>query len=72
MTQLFEKAIAEASKLPDAEQDRIARWLLSEIESDLRWDEAFSTSPDELSGLASQALREHRVGKTRRLDPDKL
>ncbi|MGK2856081.1 MAG: hypothetical protein ACSLFQ_02620 [Thermoanaerobaculia bacterium] len=71
MTQLFEKAIPEASKLSDAEQDRIARWLLSEIESDLRWDEAFSTSADELSGFASQALREHRDGKTRRLDPDK-
>lgn len=72
MTQLFEKAIAEASKLSDAEQDRIARWLLSEIESDLRWEETFSASADKLSGLASQALREHRDGKTRRLDPDKL
>lgn len=72
MTQLFEKAIAEAAKLPDAEQDRIAQWLLSEIESDLRWNDAFSTSAGELSVLASQALQEHRNGKTRRLDPDKL
>lgn len=72
MTHLLEKAIAEASKLPDAEQDRIAQWLLSEIESDRRWDEAFSSSTGELSRLARQALQEHRDGKTRPLDPDKL
>jgi len=72
MTHLLEKAIAEASKLPEAEQDRIAQWLLGEIESERLWDEAFQGSTDELSGLARKALQEHRDGKTRRLDPDEL
>jgi hypothetical protein len=72
MTKLLEKAFAEASKLPEAEQDVLAERLLSEIHSDRQWDEAFSKSGDLLSRLAEEALNEHRAGLTQDLDPDRL
>jgi hypothetical protein len=72
MTKLLEKAFAEASKLPEAEQDSLAERLLSEIDSDREWNEAFAKSGDLLSRLAEEALNEHRAGLTQDLDPDRL
>ena len=72
MTKLLEKAFAEATKLPKKEQDRLAKWVLAEITSEQRWEAAFRRSADQLSKLASQALGEHRNGKTRVLDPKHL
>ena len=40
MTQLLEKAFAEASKLPDDIQDSLATLMLEELESEQRWDQA--------------------------------
>jgi hypothetical protein len=71
MTELLQRAFNEASKLPDQEQDAVASWLLAEIESERRWDEAFSSSQQLLSELAEEALAEHRAGQTQDLDPDK-
>jgi len=72
MTKLLEKAFAEASKLPEADQDSLAERLLSEIQSDRQWDEAFAKSGDLLARLAEEALNEHRAGLTQDLDPDRL
>ena len=72
MTELLEKAFAEASKLPEGEQNSFARWLLVELESDRKWDEMFSDSQDLLSRLANDALAEHRQKKTKPLDIDTL
>ena len=72
MTKLLEKAFAEASKLPEAEQDSLAERLLSEIDSDREWTDAFAKSGDLLSRLAEEALNEHRAGLTQDLDPDRL
>ena len=72
MTKLLEKAFAEATKLPKREQDRLAKWMLAEITAEHGWDEAFRQSANQLSTLASQALNEHRKGKTRALDPETL
>ena len=72
MTKLLEKAFAEATKLPKKDQDELARWVLAEIAAEERWDETFRRSGDQLAKLAQQALNEHRKGKTRPLDPDKL
>jgi len=72
MTQLLEKAFAEASKLPDDIQDSLATLMLEELESEQRWDQAFASSPDLLSGLAAEALAEHRAGETQPLDPNRL
>ncbi len=72
MTKLLQKAFEEASKLPEQDQNAVASWLLAEMESELRWSEAFSSSPDLLAELAGEALSEHRAGLTQDLDPDRL
>jgi hypothetical protein len=71
MTKL-EMAFAEAAKLPEAEQEALASWILEEIASEKRWEEKFARSADALTRLADEALTEHRAGKTQRLDPDTL
>jgi hypothetical protein len=71
MTQLLEKAFAQAAKLPAAEQDAVAALVLAELESERSWAESFATSQDKLEGLADEALREFAAGKTRPLDLDR-
>ncbi len=68
MTQLLERAFAAVSKLPDAEQDAVASFMLSELESEQRWSEAFAASQDQLAALADEALREFEAGETQPLD----
>ncbi|MBI3597778.1 MAG: hypothetical protein HY203_11575 [Nitrospirae bacterium] len=72
MTKLLEKALAEVSKLPKKEQDALATWILEELASEQRWERAFAESSDMLDRLADEALAEHREGRTKKLDPDKL
>jgi len=72
MTKLLEKAFAEAVKLPKKEQDKLAKWLLAELESERLWDAVFARSADELAKLADEALKEHRKGRTKPLNPEQL
>ena len=72
MTKLLEEAFAEASKLPEQEQDALAAVILEELASERCWDQAFADSADLLAQLADQALAEHRAGKTHVLDPEQL
>lgn len=72
MTKLLEKALAEVSKLQKKEQDALAAWILEELASEQQWERAFSESSNALEQLADEALAEHREGRTKRLDPDKL
>lgn len=72
MTTLLENAFEEASRLPDIEQNALARWLLEEIESERKWDKFFAESEDELGRLALEALSEDDEGNTTSLDPGKL
>lgn len=72
MTELLEKAIAKLKTLPASEQDAIATMILEELEDDLRWNEAFSRSPDALAKLAATAMAEYHAGKTQELDPETL
>ena len=51
------------------EQDALTEWLLDELESERRWEEAFLKSTDTLDRLADEALAEHRAGRTQDLDP---
>ncbi|AFZ57969.1 hypothetical protein ACOWPH_06475 [Anabaena sp. PCC 7938] len=37
--------------------------ILEELEDDLRWDEAFSSSPDTLAKLAATAMAEYHTNK---------
>ncbi len=68
MTSLLAKAFEDASKLSDIEQNTLARWLLSELESERKWDRAFAESEDLLGELADEALEAHAQGKTGALD----
>lgn len=72
MTRLLEEAFARVSELPADAQDEVARWLLSELESERRWSGLFAESGDALAELAEEALAEHRRGDTKELDPKKL
>jgi hypothetical protein len=72
MTTLLERAFAEASKLPPAEQEVLATRLLAELAVEDDFDRAIGRSADKLSRLASEAITEYRAGLTEELDPDRL
>lgn len=71
MTQL-ELVISEIEKLPPAEQNEFAAWILEELHSEQRWSKLFAKSGDMLSALADEALVEHKAKKTKKLDPEAL
>jgi len=68
MTKMLEKAFAEVAKLPEIEQNKVAKWLLDELASEKDWETLFSDSEEALNQLADEALEEHRHAKTRPLD----
>lgn len=72
MTKLLKKAFAEAAKLPQDAQDRIAAQLLQELADEAKWDVSFAASGSELERLAAEALEEYRAGRTRELGFDEL
>ncbi len=72
MTRAREAAIAKLAELPAEEQDRIARWLLDELEDEKQWARRFGTSQDALSKLAAEARADRAAGRATELDPDKL
>ena len=61
MTKLLRQAFDRASELPETEQDKFARFLLAELESERQWAELFSSpkSEDLLERLADEALAAH-------------
>lgn len=66
MTQLLKEAFEKANTLSQEEQDRLARFLLAELDSEHRWAELFGSSESEdlLERLADDALSAHRSGRT--------
>jgi len=68
MTELLEKAFAEASKLPQEAQDMLAKMLLDDLAAEEKWDETFVQSQDKLAWLADEALSEYQAGKTKELE----
>jgi hypothetical protein len=72
MTTLLQQAFAEAAKLPTAEQDLLASWLLAGLAAEDDFDRAIARSSGKLAGLAREALVEHRAGLTEELDPERL
>ena len=72
MTKMLQQAFDEASKLPDAEQDLLASWLLAELSAEDDFDQAIARSADKLTGLARDALAEHRSGRTEELNPEHI
>lgn len=63
MTKLLEQAFEKASKLPEFEQNALARWLLDEIISEKKWEKIFAESEDMLDKLADEALLEYEKRK---------
>ncbi len=68
MTKLLERAFKRASKLPEVEQNTLAKWVLEELEAEGKWEQAFAGSEDVLDKLADEALDACRQGKTRLLN----
>jgi len=72
MTKALEDVFKEASKLPEAEQDALAEAIRAEIRAEKEWDKSFASSPDVLERLADEAIADHRAGRTKPVDPDKM
>jgi hypothetical protein len=72
MTRLLEEAFRKATALPDAEQDALAAAILADLEDERKWTEAFANSQDLLAELAEEARADHRAGRTRPLDPQRM
>jgi len=72
MSEILQKAFDKASQLPPDQQDAVGAWLLAELESEKRWDDLFSRSPELLEKLAAEAIVEDDAGLTLPLDPDAL
>ena len=74
MTKLLQQAFERASDLSQEEQDKFARFLLAELESERQWAALFSRPESEylLERLADEALVAHRAGLTQPLGPEKL
>ena len=72
MEKLLEKAVCEAAKLPESEQQALGAWLLAEMESERRWAELFERPGIVLERMADEALEEHARGLTTPLDPEQL
>ena len=72
MTKLLEKAFKKASKLPEVEQNIIAKWLLEELEIEKEWERRFAESENILNRLANEAIDTHKKGKTKQMDFDRL
>ena len=63
-TTLLQEAFEKASKLPEPEQNVLAKILLDE----LQWTKSFRASQNALEKLANEALTEFKQGKTEILD----
>ena len=67
MTQSAERLVERLRSLPDGEQESLAKWLLSEVESECAWDARFEASQDLLANMAAEALGEDDRGETSEL-----
>lgn len=72
MTKLLERAFKVASKLPEVEQNALAKWVMEELETEGKWEKAFAGSEDVLDKLADEALAAHQRGQTRPLNIEEL
>ena len=66
MTQLLHRAFSKLAKLPKSDQNIFAKWLLEELESEVRWKKSFGKSEKHMAILADEALKEHVSLKIRR------
>jgi hypothetical protein len=72
MTRLMEKAVEALRSLPEEQQDAVAGFVLSEIESDHRWAATSLQHAGKLRKLADEAGEDFQAGRTSEMDPEKL
>lgn len=74
MNQHLKQAFLKASQLPEADQIKFARFLLTELEAYRQWQVLFSRpeSEDLMERMADEALSDHHTGLTSPLGPQKL
>ena len=69
MTTLLQRAVAEAEKLPQEDQDAIASRLLAEIEDERQWNARFAaTSEDQWDRVAARVREDIAAGRTEPLE----
>ncbi len=64
MNKMLERAIAQATHLPEDEQEALASLMLEEMASEKAWDDTFAKSETNLAELARQAKERHAKGET--------
>jgi hypothetical protein len=67
MNKTLEHAIAAVVRLPEDEQEVIARLILEEIAAERGWEDRFARSENKLDELARQAREQHAKGETTEL-----
>jgi putative addiction module component (TIGR02574 family) len=66
-SELFQRAVAEASKLPTPAQDEIAAQIFAQISDDRAWDASFAQSQDQLGRWAQSVRQNIATGRVRAL-----
>lgn len=64
MQTTVELAINRLTQLPIEEQQRLAMWLVSEIDDERTWHEKFQANLSVLERMADEAMPEHERGET--------
>ena len=72
MTQQLEHAFEKASKLSEIEQNIFAKFVIDELESEQKWDIAFSESEDILTQLAIEAIDDYKNNNSEKLNINML
>jgi hypothetical protein len=72
MTQLLEQAVARVKELSDEQQNTIAAIILQELEDDLKWEQAFANSQDQLAKWEEKVQADIRAGRVKKMGIDEL
>lgn len=68
----MEKLIKQVAQLSEAEQEKIAKLWLKELEMEVEWQKSFNQSTDLLEQMADNAWKEVDQGKAKRIDWDEV
>jgi len=72
MNKLLEDAIARIKKLPEAEQEAVARFVLHELDEDDAWRGSSEARHEPLKNLVAEIIAEDARGECPDLDVDDL
>ncbi len=72
MTVLLTQAFEKAAQLPETMQEQIATQWLEDLEAELKWDQTFANTQDQLAKMADKALQEIKAGRVKKMGFDEL